>query len=152
MSFSEMIKILENFLSFLDFAVSLTHHFYSPGVRIRYHKLHGSTLGLVLLDRLLASLGKLLVSLGRLLVSLDRLPTAIDRLHCTMRTALYTSCKYTELTSNVYSYFCNARILGSYLWCQQPSSVALYKVTIVFTVKLRNMVTPHGKHSCTASG
>ena len=98
MSFSEMIKILENFLSFLDFAVSLTHHFYSPGVRIGYHKLHGSTL--------------VLVSIGRLLASLGRLPAAIDRLHCTMRTALYTSCKYTELTSNVYSYFCNARILG----------------------------------------
>ena len=79
MSFSEMIKILENFLSFLDFAVSLTHHFYSPGVRIKDHKLHGSTLGLVSLDRLLASLGRLLVSLGRL-------PATIDRLHCTMRT------------------------------------------------------------------
>ena len=64
MSFSEMIKILENFLSFLDFAVSvLTLHFCSPAVRIRDHNLHGATSvcvlvicrSLVSLDRFLAS-------------------------------------------------------------------------------------------------
>ena len=48
MSFSEMIKILENFLPFLDFAVSFNSTLLLicdnvPAVRIKDHKLHGST-------------------------------------------------------------------------------------------------------------
>ena len=54
-----------------------------------------------------------MVSLGKLLVSLDRLPTSLRRFHCTMHTVLYTKCKYTELTTNIYSYFCN--IMQEYL-------------------------------------
>ena len=131
MSFSEMIKILENFLSFLDFAVSvLTLHFCSPAVRIRGHTIcmglpvcvcwscaevwshwigfrphkagYWSRLGGTVLIRQVCGLIRQVASLiGQ--VSLYNAYSTYNN----------TSCKYTELLPMyMYSYFCNARILG----------------------------------------
>ena len=102
MSFSEMIKILENFLSFLDFAVSyIALQLYSAVYSWQYqvyiafsdHKLHGSisvccwsqVAGVVSLDRFL-------VSVDRLLVMLDKWLVSLERFHCTMCQVLEMSC------------------------------------------------------------
>ena len=61
--------------------------------------------------------------------------TSLRKSHCIyMHIILYTKCKYTELTTNVCSYFCNARILrvicGATVICR--TTVRIYETKCVY--------------------